>query len=156
MDITLYPYVKNPLKSYIENIESEELRFLYEKMCKEYSTPISLNCYDSREIFIEKCRASMTRKVYKLRDLIDIYFIGKYKGYSISQYKQAVKKKTKFMLDLYERYKENIGFLEFPSKDLLDTEELKLMLIPPPKDLEKNVAKLHKQLKTIRDELLSE
>lgn len=156
MDITLYPFIKNKLKSYIENIESEELRFLYEKPCKEYSTPVSLKCYDSQEIFIEKCRASMTRKTYKLRDLIDIYFMNEYKGYSILKYKHAIKKKTKFMLDLYERYKENIEFLEFPKTNLLDNEELKLMLIPTPKDLDRNISQLHEQLNKVRDELLLE
>jgi hypothetical protein len=58
------------------------------------------------------------------------------------------------MLDLYKRYKENIELIEFPTMDSLETEELKLMLIPPPKDLDKNVAILHEQLNKIRDELM--
>lgn len=156
MDITLYPFIEKKLKSYVENIDSEEIKFLYEDLWREYSTPVYFKCYDPREIFIEKCRASMTRKTYKLRDLIDIYYMEKINGYTILKYKEAIKKKTKFMLNLYKRYKENIEFLEFPSTDILNSEELKLMLVPPPKNLDQNITRLHRQLNEIRSKLIEE
>lgn len=156
MERTLYPFKRKKLKSYAENLESEELKFLYEELWKEYSAPISLICYDSREIFLEKCRASMTRRSYKLRDVLDIYFMESGNNCSISSYKQAIKKKTKFMLNTYERYRENIESMIFPSTKILSSEEMKLMLVPPPKDLERNLKRIHEQLDVLRNELLSE
>ena len=154
MDITLYAFKKKNLKSYVEGIDSEEMEFLYETQWKEYLTPVTLGCYDSREIFIEKCRALMTRKAYKLRDVIDIYFLEKNNNYSIPAYKKAIKRKTGFMLELYERYRENIKALELPSTNILASEEMKLLLVKPPENLEENVNRIHGQLDKIREELL--
>ncbi len=88
--------------------------------------------------------------------MVDIYYMGKINGYSVLKYKEAIKKKTKFMLDLYKRYKENIEFLEYPSTNILNSEELKLMLVSPPKNLNQNITNLHDQLNEIRNELLKE
>ncbi len=153
---TLYSFKEKKLNSYLKNLESEELKFLYDVPMKEYSTPISLECYDPREIFLEKCRASMTRRSYKLRDVLDIYFLEKRNNLSISSLKQAIKEKTAFMLDLYERYRENIDSMIFPSMDILKSEEMKLMLIPSPEDLDRNIERIHKQLDDVRKELLDE
>jgi predicted nucleotidyltransferase component of viral defense system len=68
------PLLEKELVSYMGTIDSEKIKFLYEKLWKEYSVPLSLTCYDPKEIYLEKCRALMTRKVYKLRDSIDVYF----------------------------------------------------------------------------------
>ena len=154
MDISIYPFVNKLLKSYVKNIETDELKFLYENLWKEYNRPVSLKCYDLREIFIEKCRALLTRKTYKLRDVIDIYFMENSSGFSISDYKLEIIKKTKFMLDLYKRYRENIHSLDFPDIDLLESEEMKLMIIPPPDDFVLNIYRTHSQLEEIKNILL--
>jgi predicted nucleotidyltransferase component of viral defense system len=156
VDIALYPFKRKRLLSYAEEAESEELKFLYENPWKEYSAKVSLTCYDPRELFVEKCRASMTRKSYKLRDVLDIYFMEKRFGYSIPGYRKKIKEKTRFMLELYKRYRENIDFVEFPSARALESEEMKLMLARPPGDLERNIRRIHEQLGEVRDELLDE
>jgi predicted nucleotidyltransferase component of viral defense system len=155
MDLISFPFVKKDLKSYVENVDSEEVKFLYEAQWMDYNQPVSLTCYDIKEIFVEKCRAMMTRKAYKLRDAIDIVFMEEKYGYSIPKFKKEIKKKTQFMLDLYERYRENIISLDFPSADLIGNEEMKLIIVPPPKGLEKMVDSVHKQLEKVRDDLVS-
>lgn len=152
----IYPFKKKKLKSYVRNLDSDELKFLYDVPWMEYSAPISLECYDPREIFLEKCRASMTRRNYKLRDVLDIYFLEKRNNLSIPSLKRAIKEKTIFMLDLYERYRENIESMVFPSPDLLVSEEMKLMLQPIPDDLEQNILRIHKQLDDVKKEILDE
>jgi len=156
VDTIVYPLRDMQLKSYIEGTDSEELRFLYEDQWREYDKTIQLTCYDPEEIFIEKCRASMTRKAYKLRDIIDLYFIERKYGYNILDHRNAVKEKVKFMLDMYKRYQENIDILQLPSIDLQKNEEMKLMIVTPPKDLEGAISNIHHQLKQIRMELLNE
>ena len=152
----VYPLRDMQLKSYIEDTDSEELRFLYEDLWREYDRTIELTCYDPKEIFVEKCRASMTREAYKLRDIIDLYFIERQYGYNILDHRNAVKEKVKFMLDIYKRYQENIDILQLPSIDLRKNEEMKLMIVTPPKDLEGSISSIHHQLKQIRMELLNE
>ena len=154
VDETYFPFKKKNLKSFVGSIESEELRFLYTEMYESYSKPIRLTCYDPGEIFIEKCRASLTRQVYKLRDIIDIYYLEKKYGYAIKKYQPHIVKKIRFMLDLYERYNENLKLLELPEVDLTNADEMKLMIIPPPKDLGKNVRRIHRELETIKTKLL--
>jgi predicted nucleotidyltransferase component of viral defense system len=153
VDETYFPFKKKSLKSFVDKIDSEELRFLYTKMYNSYCKPISINCYDPREIFIEKCRASLTRKVYKLRDILDIYHLEKKFGYSITKYQPTILKKIRFMLDLYERYNENIELLNLPEVDLTKADEMKLMIVPPPKDLGKNVKRIHKELEAVQNKL---
>jgi len=79
VDENIFPYRSKKMNSYMKMFDSKELEFIFEKPYKEYSEPITMDCYDLREIFIEKCRAAMTRRMYKLRDMLDIYFIEKYR-----------------------------------------------------------------------------
>lgn len=154
VDKTLYPFQERELQSYVKGIDSEELEFLYEDLWNEYSKKVSFRCYDPREIFIEKCRASMTRKAYKLRDVIDIHFMEKEFGYSISGYKAEIKEKVRFALDLYGRYRENIELIEYPDAETLDSEEVKLLLSRGPEDLSMNIERIHKELEAIRKEII--
>jgi predicted nucleotidyltransferase component of viral defense system len=150
----IHPTTLRTLKSYIEMISSEELEFLYEDLWSDYNTKIELNCYDAEEIYIEKCRAALTRMVYKLRDVIDIYYIEREFGYSIPSLKKDIYRKIRFMLELYNRYRENIELIKLPSVDLLNDEELKLLLIETPEDLGDNISNIHEQLNAIKGEFL--
>ena len=73
VDRTYYPYETRSLQNFIAGIENKELPFLYKEAWNEYNKTINIECYDPREIFTDKVRAIMTRRVYKLRDTIDIY-----------------------------------------------------------------------------------
>jgi hypothetical protein len=59
------------------------------------------------------------------------------------------------MLELYKRYRDNLEFLEFPSTDLLNDEETKLMLEPLPNTFFKKINKIHGKLDEIKREFLN-
>jgi len=153
VDKIIYPFQKKTLKSYVEGVKSEELRFLYKEPWMEYNRRIQLDCYDPREIFIEKCRAAVTRKAYKLRDIIDIYHLEKEYDYTIINYKQQITEKTEFILEQYNRYQENMEIKKFPKPYLLNHEELNLMITKPPKDLSQNIERIHQELELLRNGL---
>ncbi len=153
VDKTLYPLEKKVLQSYIEGIGSEKIEFLYKDQWKEYTTKIQLDCYTPEEIFVEKCRAAMTRRTYKLRDMIDIYFIEENYGITVEDCREKIIEKTNFMLDLYGRYRENIRNKIFPRPDRYN-EEMDLMIIEIPKDLIPSIKRIHEDLKEVKDSII--
>ncbi|MDG6220351.1 MAG: nucleotidyl transferase AbiEii/AbiGii toxin family protein [Candidatus Thermoplasmatota archaeon] len=152
----LLPLQKKKLGSYAKILETEELMFYYKDQLKEYNTNIELACYDPQEIFIEKCRAALTRKVYKLRDIIDIYKLEKVKGYTIEKYSKEIMEKTRHMIDLYSRYKENIEITELPETHVIEGEEMKLFIENIPPDFEDSIHRIHIELEETRKKLLIE
>jgi predicted nucleotidyltransferase component of viral defense system len=57
-----YPVRNMSLRTYLESLRSDELRFLFKDQFERYSRSVNISCYDTREIFIEKYRAALTRK----------------------------------------------------------------------------------------------
>lgn len=155
VDLIQFPIVNIPLRSYVDGIDMEELRRLYGEPCAEYCREITLPCYDSREIFTEKCRAAMTRIVYKPRDILDIYMMEREFGYSIGEYRNAIIEKTKYMLDMYDKYRKSIESMEFPDEHVLTNAEEKLLLRRLPPDFIHEAVRIHNQLKPLRQEILS-
>lgn len=92
----------------IEEKENKEFEILYENDYKDYSTNVKLLTYDVREILCEKVRAILTRRGIKARDFVDIYLICSNFNLNLDEYNQEILDKTKFMLDLYDKYQENI------------------------------------------------
>lgn len=92
----------------IEEKENKEFEILYENDYKDYSTDVKLLTYDVREILCEKVRAILTRRGIKARDFVDIYLICSNFNLNLDEYNQEILDKTKFMLDLYDKYQENI------------------------------------------------
>ena len=115
---------------------------------------VSFRCYDPREIFIEKCRAALTRKNYKFRDVLDIYFMEKQFNYSVSDFETEIKEKVKFMLELYKRYRENIELIEYPGIETLDSKEMMLLQASVPENLFDDISRIHDDLEQIRKKLL--
>lgn len=95
-----------------------------------------LNCYDIREILVEKVRAILTRKGTKARDFIDVYMIEKNEKLKVEDFRRQIIDKTKFMLQ-FEKYKINLNSKEFNNLLFLRHEEERILLIPLPKDFEK-------------------
>jgi len=154
VDYMIYPFKPRHLDSYIETLDSKELEFLYEDIWKEYKKEIEFECYDAREIFIEKCRAALTRKSYKFRDILDIYFMERKFKYSIKSFEPQIVEKTKFMLDLYKRYQDNMEQINFPDHTILDSEEMELLLIKSPEGLNREVQRIHKELMAIKEKMM--
>ena len=90
VDLHLYPFKKNKLGTYLTELPSKETEFLFKDHWKEYAQPITMECYDTREIYTEKARAALTRISYKLRDIIDLYIIQEKYGYTLPKYKNQI------------------------------------------------------------------
>ncbi len=113
----LFPTRKVKLKSLLE--ESKELEFLFPSFYKEYKASISFKIYDIKEIFCEKIRAILTRKGIKERDFVDVYLISKKFGFGYEDFETEILEKTKFILNLYQKYRDNLRKnLEVLSVDL--------------------------------------
>lgn len=154
-DLIEFPIQDLPLRSYVDGLDLEDLRLQYKEPCDEYCRRIILPCYDSREIFAEKCRAAMTRKVYKPRDILDIRVMERELGYSVDQYREHIVRKTKYMLK-YSKYRENLQKMEFPDEHALTATEEKLLLRKIPGDFPAEAVRIHRQLMSLRDEILPE
>jgi len=121
-----YNFRKLAAKSLIKGIENKEFSFLF----PEYKILLEDNivaAYDIKEILIEKCRAVLTRRGVKARDLIDIYLILHNEKLDIADFRGKVIDKTKFMLR-YVKYLQNLN--DFDAEKFLLGEEEKLLLKP--------------------------
>jgi predicted nucleotidyltransferase component of viral defense system len=101
-----YPLKSAKLKSLISQ-NQEQLVLLFPEY-KEYTEKIDFDVYDPQEILSEKIRAILTRQGTKARDYLDVYLIEKNFGISIDEVFDCVVAKTKFTLNLYERYRDNL------------------------------------------------
>jgi predicted nucleotidyltransferase component of viral defense system len=155
VDMIEFPIVETSLKSYVDGFDLERLRPVFREPCDEYCREVVLPCYDSREIFTEKCRAAMTRIVYKPRDILDIYMMERKFDFTIEKYRDSIVRKTKYMLDLYAKYRNSLMKMEFPDEHVLTNAEEKLMLKKIPDDFDVEAVRIHNQLKSLRQEILS-
>ena len=94
--------LKSPLEEY------KELEFLFPSFYREYKASISFKIYGAKEIFCEKVRAILTRKGIKERNFIDIYLISNKFGFGYENLEKEILDKTRFMLDIYQKYKTNL------------------------------------------------
>jgi predicted nucleotidyltransferase component of viral defense system len=145
-----YPVRNMNLRTYLESLRSDELRFLFKDQFESYSRSVNIPCYDTREIFIEKCRAALTRKVSKLRDFIDIHYLKEKYGLRIEDLEDQIISKTRFSIDLYKRYRENLELAVLPASIPEANDELDLLIIDPPGDMMKGIVSIQNELDEIR------
>jgi len=153
-DVLVHPCQEKVLGTYMDSADFQELAVLHEDQFRTYSTPVMMTCYDSREIFIEKCRALMTRKVYKPRDSLDLYQMRQMMGYAVPDHRDGIVRKVRFALGAYERYSDNIidndlSYLRYDRRD--DN----LLLRDMPGDIDASIAEIHRDLEKIRAEIVS-
>jgi hypothetical protein len=115
-----FPEVQNVLHSLVDDSSSKEIEKFFPKEYDEYSSKINFKTYDIREILCEKVRAILTRRGIKARDFVDVYLIGKRLNEDISDYKSPIIEKTRFTLDMYEKYRLNL----IRKSDLINSKEL--------------------------------
>jgi predicted nucleotidyltransferase component of viral defense system len=151
-----FPVRMRRLNSYAKDVGDSRIPSLFRSEWKEYAAPTMMMCYDPREIFIEKCRASMTRRGYKLRDSLDLYFMEDRLGLSVHRLRSEILRKIDFMLDLYLRYRENIELSRVPRVDLNRSQEMMLLLGEAPSDLRHRVAVINDDLEELRQELVTQ
>jgi len=102
----IFPVKKVELRSICP--ESKELKFLFPTYYMEYRETIPFNVYDIREILCEKVRAILTRRGFKERDFIDIYFISSKFNINLKKLKRETLEKLRFILELYKKYRRNL------------------------------------------------
>lgn len=155
VDKTLYPYMEKELNSLVEFIDADELPFLFEECWNEYTRPVTMECYEPKEIYTDKCRALLTRIAYKMRDCIDLYMLEDRYRYTVKDLKNDIKVKTDFMLKLYEKYRENLRN-NLPSPEQLSSEETRLVIKPLPKDWGKELSQTHEGIERIGEDLMED
>jgi predicted nucleotidyltransferase component of viral defense system len=102
-----YPFKSAELKSLISG-NQKELILLFPEY-QEYTQKINFDVYDPKEILAEKIRAILTRQGTKARDFLDVYLINKEFGISLEEIFTCAVAKILFTLNLYARYRENLG-----------------------------------------------
>jgi len=108
VELLKYAKVCNKLDSLLSVRSSDELEKYFPDMYESYSKAIKFNTYDINEILCEKVRAILTRKGSKARDFIDVYLITEKLNENVSKYKIPIIEKTRFILDMYEKYQLNL------------------------------------------------
>jgi len=107
-----------------------EIEFLFpEHQC--YFNTIAFDVYDVREIMCEKVRAILTRRGFKARDFVDVYFIKDRLGVDPKEYADRIIEKTRFTLNRYDRYRRNLREKKpfFESGEIFDWGEEKSLLL---------------------------
>ena len=127
----------------------EVLGFRHPKEFKAYTQTVRFNCYDQREIYIEKCRASLTRQIFKLRDYIDILALENEYECHIPELSDEIAEKTEYTLKIYQKYRENIKQQTKSSPSQI--EEKKLLIKPMSSNiqLDKEISRIKRQLTEI-------
>ncbi len=69
--------------------------------------PVPLTAYSDREILVEKVRALLTRKEFKLRDLYDLYKLHQ-RGLKMARYRKEIAEKIRDYLDLSSVASQNL------------------------------------------------
>lgn len=156
IDLLLYPPQRRPLSSYAQDVRNNELTFLFKDQFNEYITPIVLECYSPLEIFVEKCRAAITRKVFKYRDLVDIHHLKEKMGFEIMDHSHEIIAKTRYMLDLYRKYRENIELMRITPEAIARSEETSMLIAPATLGLHQEAEIVSKELNKIREMVLRE
>ena len=111
-----FAFRKAELKSLLSE-DNEELKLLFPE-CAEYTQKIHFDVYDVREILCEKVRSILTRLGIKARDFVDVYLICKNYRIRLDDIHDQIVAKTRFMLDLYEKYRKNLE----AKKDILTSQ----------------------------------
>ncbi|MBS3802505.1 MAG: nucleotidyl transferase AbiEii/AbiGii toxin family protein [Candidatus Thermoplasmatota archaeon] len=154
VDKTMFPFKHISLQSLIETVENKETAFLFPEEWEEYKKHVSFDCYTPQEIFTDKARAAMTRFSYKFRDIIDICMLEQKYGFTISQYEKEIRKKTRFVLELYKRYVDNIKSVDMPDFETIPERERNLLLFKPKPDFFNKIKLVHDQLRDLQMDLV--
>jgi predicted nucleotidyltransferase component of viral defense system len=120
VELLRFPKVENVMHSLVHDQPSGEIEKYFPKEYEEYSREIDFATYDIREILCEKVRAILTRRGTKARDFVDVYLIARKLNEDIPKYESEMIDKTRFTLDMYEKYRLNLK----RKSDLIRSKEL--------------------------------
>lgn len=130
LETLVHPPKKHIIKAIAEKLK-EEIEYLYPNQGKLATQNTRFFVYDLQEIAAEKIRATLTRKGFKSRDMVDLYYLSKH-GTTIERAKELAIKKIVFM-NKYEKYKKNLLTKQLPENYEMEN-ETSLLIQPLPKD----------------------
>ena len=87
--------------------DSDEMSALFPEYV-EYSKIIPFDLYDVSDILSEKVRALITRRGFKTRDLLDVFFIQKDLCIKPAEIEKCIIKKTEHAIHHYSKYRDNL------------------------------------------------
>jgi hypothetical protein len=127
------PPETHDLGSYLGELSGREsaevLAFRFPEEVEAYSIGVSLSCYSPREIYLEKCRAVLTRVGFKWRDLADLVYLEDRFGFDIEAERERIVEKTRPVL-AFSRYKDSLERMATKSLDRMPVMEEDLLLEP--------------------------
>jgi predicted nucleotidyltransferase component of viral defense system len=153
-ELLVFPPQVRHLRSYAEGFNVRELSLLYPEHLKNYFDEVKLPCYDVKEIYLEKCRAAMTRLPSKMRDLVDIYYIQKKFNLDLDEYVSQITDKTLFSLDQFGKFIGDISKPNIIRDEDFRGEELALLISDPPKGLLEELKHINDRLMALKQEIL--
>jgi len=148
VDIIFHKPEKRKLNA-IAIAKKEELQLEYPEYSDYTTSSPAFYCYGPKEIAAEKIRALLTRRGFKARDIIDLYYLSR-EGATINAVKKMAIEKTEFMLK-YLKYWENLKNKKFQEKYGI-VEEERLMIEETGKGFEEFAEKTLKELNKIAEE----
>lgn len=108
LEEVLFPHRVAELRSLSSEVTDKGVRVAFPEEFESYSSPIRMEIYDIEEIFCEKVRAVLTRRGIKARDFLDLFKMNDRYGLTLEGSRNDIIRKTIFMIERYEKYKENI------------------------------------------------
>ena len=153
-ELLVFPPQVRRLKSYAEHFDVKELDLLYPEYLKDYFVEIRLPCYDVKEIYLEKCRAAMTRLPSKMRDLVDIHYIQKRFGLDLDDHVSQITDKTLFSLDQFGKFIGDISKPNIIRDEDFRGEELALLISDPEEGLLDDLRRINDRLMALKQEIL--
>jgi predicted nucleotidyltransferase component of viral defense system len=115
------------VENMIKKINYKEFNFLFPEYIELLNYP-KIKVYDIKEILLEKNRVIITRKALKARDFIDVFLILEYLKQEISIYRTQILEKTRFMINKYTKYKDNLNVRKKLGFKYILGEESKLLI----------------------------
>lgn len=126
----LYPPQARQARSLLAEETPEALAVLDSELPDRYATPVTVRCYDPREILAEKGRAVLTRQATKVRDVLDLFLIETKLGYKLEDHEEDILRKTNAAVDRAERYEEQLDLVDERFRALLEEDVGPLLLKP--------------------------
>lgn len=151
LELFCYPFRKGEAHSIIAGIDEAEFSFLFPEEAVALRAIPDVTCYSLPEIFLEKCRAVLTRREVKARDFIDLFQIVHRENLVLSQFRKEIMAKTQFMLR-YDKYIQNLAAVQM--EKLVLGEEAKLVLTKLPAGFAPFVRELSTFMLEVKEELL--
>ncbi len=104
----VYETQPRQVRTLISAAEPKALQLLDDDDTVAYRSSYSVQCYDPKEIAAEKCRAILTRKAAKGRDVLDLFLLERDLGIRVEPLEGVVRAKLELVLSFGDKYADNL------------------------------------------------